>query len=206
MKRMTTQCLLMILLPAILLFACNNKHDKPVKAKTTVSVSDTIPFPKDSGNAFRELRQLALDMTPEKMQFNISKDKIEVYGVIMDWSVEEDMFTIACFISGDASFYSSGGGGFIGGIAIPDIKIAAKDLVKTAQDYIDEAIQANGTSFPPRHYMRFYLLTNKGRYTMEDRFDNVDRGKSFLNDIAGKADKLLEYISRELEKQDTDSL
>jgi len=143
---------------------------------------------KTEENCYYGLRELALSVTPEELKSNLDDSKTCVYGVIMDWNLagflktsdEDDVLTVVAFQTGDASLYFSSGTIIIGGRAHENIKSAALDFVREGQHHLQKAKLATETPLPDKGKVKFYLLTNKGKYVLEEKFENIENGKSDL--------------------------
>ena len=69
--------------------------------------------------AYLRLRRLAHETKPANVGVTDVTDEMDAtvpFGILMDISLPQGNATIVAFISGDASFYTSTGGGVIGGI------------------------------------------------------------------------------------------
>lgn len=133
------------------------KTDKP--NSNSVKSNDSI---NKSENPYYGFRDLAFKMTPEKLQLNLSKDELHVFGTIMEWNVGSNIVTIVAYESGDASMYISSGQIFIGGYAYDEITTIAKDFVNTSKEFISESTLTNEYLHPKANEVKFYLHTTKG--------------------------------------------
>ncbi len=59
--------------------------------KTKIKLTDV------KENLYRELRNKALSTTAEQLKLNLDEDKTIVYGVVMDWDIDEAVVTIIIF-------------------------------------------------------------------------------------------------------------
>lgn len=140
------------------------------------SLMANVPDPPE--NPYQDLRNLALNVTPEQLELTIPPDETRVFGVVMDWSIDDATATFISFETGDASMYLSSGGGMIGGVGHKNIVDAAKAFVTKAQSYIDKAERVSTTPLPDRNYVRFYFLTNKGKFSAQENIQNFDNNTS----------------------------
>lgn len=158
--------------------SCNNKST--TAENQNVSAQDTakqkVIHPKE--NAYEELRNMAFTVSPDTLGLHLSKDKTEVYGVIMDWEMGGAVATTIAYMSGDASMYTSTGGGVIGGGQHQNVSSAAKQLIKVAQTYLDKAVKTETTPLPETDNVKFYLLTNKGIYVGQEVMSNFENNSS----------------------------
>src|ERR1019366_9173679 len=68
-----------------------------------------------SGDTYEQLRNLAVNVTPAQLKLAIPESTTLVYGVVMDWNLNESVMTLAAYITGAASLYLSSGEGINGG-------------------------------------------------------------------------------------------
>lgn len=80
--------------------------------------------------------------------------------------------TIVSYTTGDASMYLSFGSGILGGIRYEQVNTAAKQFVNVAQQYINKALKTENTDLPLTNQVKFYLLTNKGKFVAQDNMKN----------------------------------
>ena len=69
--------------------------------------------PQSRIEAYLKLRQLAFKTSPTNFGITVSPDSNEPFGILMDLSLPQGNAAIVAFVSGDASFYSSAGGGVV---------------------------------------------------------------------------------------------
>ena len=129
-------------------------------------------------NPFEELRNRAFATTPENLELSLPKNKMVVYGVIMDWEMGGATATTVAYQTGDASLYLSTGGGVIGGGQHQNVNSAAKQFVNLAQTFLDKTMKTKTTSLPEKHVVKFYLLTNKGIYVGQEVMKNFENNSS----------------------------
>ena len=162
----------------IYLTSCGNKSTSSDNQNT--SAQDTskqkVIHPKE--NTYEGLRNMAFTVSPDTLGLNLSKDKTEVYGVIMDWEMGGAVATTIAYMTGDASMYTSTGGGVIGGGQHQNVNSAAKQLIKVAQIYLDKAVKTETTPLPQTDNVKFYILTNKGIYVGQEVMSNFENNSS----------------------------
>lgn len=129
---------------------------------TEANIRDVRKKPEE--NHYSELRSRALSITPDQLNIESNNNKLNVYGVIMEFDIDNAALTVVAFQTGDASIYLSTGQGFIGGIGKDNIKAAALSFVSLAQSFPTKAILTDATPLPQKGYVQFYFLTNRGRY------------------------------------------
>lgn len=147
-------------------------------------------------NAYEGLRNIAFSVSPDSLGLTLSKDKKEVYGVIMDWEMGGAIATTTAYMTGDASMYTSTGGGIIGGGQHQNVNSAAKQLIKVAQTYLDKAIKTETTPLPQTNIIRFYLLTNMGVYVGQEVMSNFENNSSKWFGLFVESNKVLTELRR----------
>jgi hypothetical protein len=93
------------------------------------------------------------------------------------------------FISGDASFYTSTGGGVIGGIGHENVRNAARKFVIASFKNLDKMARTVAYPLPESGKVRFYILTPKNIYTYEA--DEPDFHKNELSPLYAQSHHLL---------------
>ena len=116
-----------------------------------------------SAETYEGLRTLALTTEPATVGVEASADQTEAYGVLMDIALDNGKATVVGWESGEASIYTSTGGGFIGfGLTDKAVQDAARSWVKAAQDHL--AAFSPTTSHPTASMgnISLYVVTTKG--------------------------------------------
>jgi len=129
-------------------------------------------------NPYNGLRNMALSTTASMLKLSLPKDKLTVYGVVMDWGMEQGTATIVAYQTGDASLYLNPGGGIIGGISHNNVSKAAKQFVSVAQQYVNKAMKTATHPLPKTDNVNFYLLTNQGIYVGHETIKNFENNSS----------------------------
>ena len=139
-------------------------------------------------NTYEGLRNLAIKVTAEQLKLAIPDSTTIVYGVLVDWNLNEKVMTLAAYITGAASLYLSTGEGINGGGKDPQVGAAAADFVVAAQQFLGRAMPVNTSDLPPIGCIRFYFLTNKGLYAAQEQMVHFEDASSpwlSLFDMAG---------------------
>lgn len=145
-------------------------------------------------NLYQDLRNLALNETMEQIGVQFPDNQTKIYGVIMDWDLGEGTATLVSFSSGDASLYLSSGGGVIGGRGHENVKNSAAEFIKKAEQYLSKAVKSDDTSLPGKDGVKFYFLTNKGKFIGQEKVENFDNNSSQWLDLFEEANKLITEI------------
>jgi hypothetical protein len=152
-----------------------------------------------SNNPYNDLRNLALSATAEQMG-QLSNEKTEIYGVIMDWGLGEGTATLVAFKTGEASLYFSSGAGIIGGGGHDNVKREIAEYIKMAEGYLVNTSRTETTLLPSANEIKFYFLTNKGKYSGVEKMKNIESEKSDWLNLFEEANKLIAEIRIASEK------
>ena len=149
---------------------------------------------KTSDNPYLGLRQMALSTTAEALRIVASPETTTVYGVIMDLGMDQGIVTIVSFQTGDASMYTSTGGGMLGAGKNLDVSNAAKHFVDLSHQYLDKAKVSHSTELPKSGEVIFYLFTNQGTYELKEALKSFDDKSSPLLNLFYEANNLINEL------------
>lgn len=183
------------------LTSCQNKSKATEKQIRTDNDSANRKEYHTKTNTFNDLRAMAFSTTPEQLQLSLPADKTIVYGIIMDWEMGGATATIVSYQSGDASMYLSSGGGIIGGGQHQNVNRAARQFVSLGQAYLDKAIKTETTDLPTTDQVKFYLLTNKGKFAGQDNMKNFENNSSEWLKLFEEGNKVLTQLRITTEKK-----
>jgi len=183
------------------LSSCQPKKSSNISDEQTSSSVDTTKPLKPGQNYYYEIRTMALNMTPEQLKLQTPADQTKVFGVVMDWDATEGVATIISFETGDASMYLSNGGGIIGGGGHPRVAEAVVKFVNTGQNFLNKAVKTDTTPLPDKNCIRFYLLTNKGKFTAQEDFKNFENNTSIWTPLFTEANKVITELRMLEEKR-----
>lgn len=131
-----------------------------------------------SDNKYAELRSLALSATPQSLKLKFNNKIKTVYGIVMDWDINDGVATIVAYQTGDVSMYLSNGQVYIGGAAHLPVKNAGLNFANEAKKYISKTTETKEAPLPDKNSVRFYLLTNQGKFTFQEKFENLENKTS----------------------------
>lgn len=135
------------------------------------------PTTDPGNNPYKDLRGQIFSVTPE--QIGLTGAGVEKpYAIVMDMGMAEGTATLVSIIDGNASMYLSSGGGIIGGYGHENVRNAAIDFVNKGQDYINKMVSIDSFPLPKADRVRFYILTNKGKYSIEEEIAKIENDKS----------------------------
>jgi hypothetical protein len=141
--------------------------------------SSTSPKAASAGTA---LRLRLLKGSPS--EFGITTPGA-VWAVAMDMSLGSpgDVATVTALADGNASLYTTGAFGIIGGFAHSRVHAAAVHACGTAEKVVATATSANTFPYPEPGHIRFYLLTPGGVRMAEATEDELVSGKHPLAEL-----------------------
>jgi len=176
--------------------SCKNKSsgDKIILTEQQPNDTSKLNMIDPINNPYLDLRNLALGATMEQIGVQFPSDQTKIYGVIMDWDVGEGTATLVAFLSGDASLYLSSGGGVIGGSGHDNVKKAAAVFIKKAGEYLSKTTKTDSTPLPSKDGVKFYFLTNKGKFVGQEEVKNFDNNSSPWLDLFEEGNKLITEI------------
>ncbi|MBS1529161.1 MAG: hypothetical protein JSU01_02540 [Bacteroidetes bacterium] len=126
--------------------------------------------PSNTQNPYLGLREQALLTRPAQLRLQLSENEETAFGVVVDLGMNNGSATIVAFATGDASMYTSSGGGIIGGgVSHANVKSSAVNLVSVAQKFFTKMQKASDLNTPKSGYIKFYSLTNKATYSFEGK-------------------------------------
>jgi hypothetical protein len=194
-----TYVIIGLILTAGLVFyisSCKNKSSTDKNKLTEQQTNDTSQLKKvdPNNNPYQDLRNLALGATMEQIGVQFPSDQTKIYGVIMDWDLGKGTATLVAFLSGDASLYLSSGGGVIGGSGHNNVKQAAASFIKKADEYLSQTTKTDSTPLPGKDGVKFYFLTNNGKFVGQEEVKNFDNNSSQWLDLFEEGNKLITEI------------
>lgn len=190
---------ILVVLLSVLAFSilsCKSKQSPDPAANVVQQNDTTIKRQKVPENHYEELRKMALAVTPEVLKVSSPDDETKVFGVVMDWYIGGGIVTTTSFETGDASIYMNSGTMIIGGIGREKVSQAAKSFVKKAGEYRYIAEKTDKTPLPNKECVIFYLLTNKGIYSYQEKVARFDDKSSFWLPLFLEGNKLITEIRK----------
>jgi len=168
-------------------------------------IAQESPSPKPSGEAMqkvlREIRLKVLATPPSKIGRVPTQEYPHVDTVIMDWPVQDAIISVMGSSGGDASIYTSGSFGLLGGGKYENIRNEAKKFVKVAEKYYLDAIPADDFHYPRAAHVRFYFICYDGVRMIEPDIASLSDGKSKYSDLFVQGQKVIGELRRVAESQ-----
>ena len=130
-----------------------------------------------NNNPYNDLRGQVFSVTPDQIGLSGTQGE-EPFAIVMDLGMAEGTATLVAVIDGNASMYLSSGDGIIGGYGHENVRSAAIGFVRMGRDYVSRMDKAESFPLPKADYVRFYVLTNKGKYSAEEEIDKIESEKS----------------------------
>ena len=188
--------IILILGIAFYFVSCRNKANSNINQ--TIADQDTSKSKviNTKEKAFEGLRNMAFSVTPNQLGITVSSNETIVYGIIMDWGMDGAIATTVSYQTGDASLYLSSGGGVIGGGKHQNVNNAAKLFVKVAQTFLDKTKKTETTTLPVKDVVKFFLLTNKGIFVVQESMTNFENKSSLLLKLFEEGNNLLTELRK----------
>jgi len=141
--------------------------------KETRIAPNAARFEYDS--RYTELRNKALAVVADDFKLALDNNKTICYGAVMDWHLGESIATVAAFQTGDMGLYISSGKFYPNAYSYETVRNAGLAFVSSAQRYWSKAKPADDILLPDKGYIKFYFLTNKGKFSFQDKAENINR-------------------------------
>jgi hypothetical protein len=190
-----TYLIIIVIIAVTCLFyfaSCSHRPDRQGKNDTEDTIQPKVRHL--SQNIYPDLRMQALYVTPDILKLSLPKNKVIVYGVIMDWEMGGATATTVSYMTGDASLYLSSGGGVIGGGQHENVNRASKEFTQLAQTFLEKARKIDSPALPAANEVQFILLTNKGFYVGKDAMANFEDNSSPWMKLFEEGNKLLSEL------------
>jgi hypothetical protein len=176
---------------AFYLTSCNNKSQGQTELRQDTTARKKVD---SNNNPYNELRNLAFSATEEQIGIQFPSEQTKIYGIVMDWDLGEGTATLVTFLSGDASLYLSSGGGVIGGGGHENVKQSVIAFIAKAEKYLDKTTKTEVTSLPELNGVKFYFLTNKGKFVGQETIQNFANNSSDWLDLFEEGNKVITEI------------
>ena len=155
------------------------------------------PPPASKGNpadAGRELRVMMLTTPPEKTEDKPTKEFPRIYGLLMDWPIDELIATVFSTSTGAASLYTTSTFGIIGGEGHETVRIAAMSFVRAADRFFDASTPTTEYPYPTGDRVRFYFLTFDGVRVIDTDLASITNRTSKYAELFGLGQAVLNEL------------
>lgn len=158
--------------------------------------------PKQAGaDIMRELRLKWLTTPTSEMGRKPTPEYPHVDAVLMDWPIEEATISVMASSVGDASIYTTGSFGVIGGIEHESVRHLAQNFVKLGERYYSEAIPTKDYSYAQSGHIRFFLVCYDEVRMIETDAASLESAKSKYADLFSQAQRVISELRKIVEKE-----
>jgi len=147
--------------------------------------------PETSAEVGRTLRLKMLTTPPAQLGVTPTTEFPRVYGVLMDWPIDDQTATVFSASSGAASLYTTSTFGIIGGEGHEAVRSAAMKFVRAADRYLDAAQSTTEYPYPNAHRVRFYFLTFEGVRLIDTDLASVSNNTGKYTELFGLGQAVL---------------
>lgn len=156
------------------------------------AMSQTNQPPKaNPAEVMQLLRMKMLTNSPAELGQKASPEYPRVCGILMDWPLDNATVSVVSLSTGDASIYTTGTFGVIGGIGHESVLKAATNFVKLADKHYGEAKSTTDYSLPKANRVRFYLVCYDGVRMIEDDLNTVTSRKSKYSGLFDEGQRVI---------------
>ena len=170
-----------------------------VKSQTNKASEQT------TANLMRELRLKWLTTPTSQLGRTSTPEYPHVDAMIMDWPIEEATVSLMASSVGDASIYTTGSFGVIGGIEHESVRHLAQNFVKLGEKYYSEATSTTDYSYPQSGRVRFYFICYDEVRMIEVNAASLEDRRSKYSDLFVQAHRVISELRRIVEHQKTGS-
>ena len=150
-----------------------------------------VPKGKNPDDAGRSLRNMILTTKPEDAGMAPDADFPDVYGVVCDWNIGDQVASIVSMKDGMASLYTTSTFGIIGGEGHETVRTAARSYVAAAGRYSERAVAVSDYPYPDPGKVNFYLLTYRGVRLLVGDIDKINTGEDESRPLFAAAQNVL---------------
>jgi hypothetical protein len=123
--------------------------------------------PRDTAKASAELRNMVLHINPDSLGIKPSENTPNVWGVLMEFWLNQAIVTVVSLADGTTSMYFSSGGCIVGSGTTPDPAAASRQLIRVAEQFLPVIPETVACPMPKQRNVRFHLLTFTGYHSIE---------------------------------------
>jgi hypothetical protein len=148
------------------------------------------------------MRELRLQWLTRKPPIEGSEEKKEeVSAVLMDWPIDEGTVTVLASSVGDASIYTTGTFGIMGGIGHENVRRAAVSFIECARKHLRLASPTTDYSYPDRSHIRFFFVTYSGVRSVTFLATEVQTAGTDAYDLYARGQEVLTELRQITQKQ-----
>ena len=149
----------------------------------TAMPQTNLPAQKNPAEMMREMRLKQLTMPPSEFSQTPTAEFPRVCAVLMDWPIAQGTVTVVARTTGDASIYTDGTFGVLGGIGHESVRRAATNCVSVAQRHFESATATKDYPYPKTGRVRFYLVGYDGVRVIDGDLEAVRTGNDSCSDL-----------------------
>ena len=149
---------------------------------------------KEPARVMRELRLKALTTLRAEMGWTSLPEYPRVCGVVMDWPLQGDVVTAVALRGGDASIYTTGTFGVLGGIGHARIRQAAVAWLQCAEKLFDSAAPTKSFDYPAGATLNFFLIGYDEVRFLRAELSEVTRGVGNCCGLYAQGQRLISEI------------
>lgn len=149
------------------------------------------PSTAKNAGVMQLLRMKMLTNSPAELGQKSSPEYPRVCGVLMDWPIDNATVSVVSLSTGDASIYTTGTFGVIGGVGHESVRKVAANFVKRADKHYNEAKPTQDYSLPEANRVRFYLVCYDGVRLIEDDLNSVTSHKSKYSELFDEGQRVI---------------
>jgi hypothetical protein len=158
--------------------------------------------PKTPSKAPAEMmRELRLQWLTKKPPTASEEKKEEIAAVVMDWPLDEAIVTVLASSGGDASIYTTGSFGILGGIGHESVRKAAVAFVECARKHRALAAATTDYSYPNRETVRFFFVTAEGVQSVSFSQSQVEKTDTEPHDLYSHGQAVLTELRQVTQKR-----
>lgn len=199
--------LLLASLLAVMLLACSRRRPRweiPDGSTAPTGSSAAGPnAPAEQGPPGVQMRMQVLTAAPAQLGFSAPPP---VWNVVMDMGLANgNTASLVAFADGNASLYTNGAFGIIGGYAHLPVRAAAQSLCALAPTYLDTATVTREFPYPSPGRIRFYLRTPTEVRTVEEDESVLKSGKHPLSTLFHAGQAVLTALRNSAQQRNVDA-
>jgi hypothetical protein len=144
--------------------------------------------------AMKNMREMMLTAKPSELNFKPDREFGSVYGILMEFHIDEHVATVVSMKDGTTSLYTTSQFGIIGSGEYNNPKKASKNFVRKASRYINKAVLVKVFPYPPKDEVHFYLLTFEGVKLINAKLNELVEEKDQNSDLFYAGQEVLTKI------------
>lgn len=147
------------------------------------------------------MKELRLHWLTKKPPTASEQKKDEIAAVVMDWPLDEAIVTVLGSSGGDASIYTTGTFGILGGIGHESVRKAAVAFVECARRHRALAASTTDFSYPDRQTVRFFFVTPESVQSVSFTASQVEKTGTEAYDLYSHGQMVLTELRQVTQKQ-----